>query len=345
MSAAAWLAGLAVLVDIAAVAHAQGQPAAPTALPTGARVVAGDALVPPPSGDHLVILQRSERAAIEWRGFDIGEQASVTFRQPGPASVTVNRVVGGDMSRILGALSADGQVFLLNAQGVVFGPQARVDVGGLAVSARQQQDEAWTGLDTDGLRAQDAGGGPLQVAGQVTVRQGGVALLQGGEVAVVGSIRSPGGEVWIRGVDVRLGGAEGRDAAIDVDADGTIPAGRIDIQAADPGKDPSRVHLRVLGRTVLTASSAGQSRPGGRVTLKSSSALPVDGRAVLRVRGGGPEALGGAIELSAQSGPRPAPILDFGEARGGQLTLGARDWEVGAGERRRRLLVRVRRHV
>lgn len=336
LSAAAWLASLAVVVDVAAVAHAQGQPAAPTALPTGARVAAGDALVPPPSGAHLTILQRSERAAIEWQGFDIGEQASVTFRQPGPASVMVNRVVGGDMSRILGALTADGQVFLLNEQGVVFGPQARIDVGGLAVSARQQQDDAWTGLDADRLRAQDAGGGPLQVAGQVTVRQGGVAILQGGEVDVAGSIRSPGGEVWIRGIDVRIGGAEGRDAAIDVDAEGITPSGQIDIRAADPADDPSDVDLRVLGRTVLTASGAGPSGPGGRVTLKSSAGLHVDERAILRVRGGGPEAHGGAIELSARSGPRPAPILDFGEARGGQLTLGAQAWEVGAGERRRR---------
>ncbi|HEY1397979.1 filamentous hemagglutinin N-terminal domain-containing protein [Roseateles sp.] len=335
LAAAAWLAVQATLVTTA-VAQVPGQAPAPTDLPILARPVAGDVQVDPPTGGHLLIHQRSGRAAIEWQRFDIGEHASVTFRQPDSSSVAVNRVVGEGASRILGSLKSDGQVFLLNAQGVVFGPKARIDVRGLAVST-QPHDDTWPRLDADGMRAEGLGGGPISVDGQVHVHKGGLTILQGGQIVIAGGIRSPGGQVWVRGSDVQIGKVDvgvGIDVNVDVDAPGTTPAGLIDIRA-DGRPEVAGVPLRVIGRTTLTAS-AGQSGPGGRVALRSSAGLHVDNRARLRVKGGGPADVAGTIELLAQAGRRPMPTLDFGETRGGQLTLGAHAWQIGAGERRRR---------
>jgi filamentous hemagglutinin family protein len=41
----------------------------------------------------------------------------------------LNRVLGTDGSRILGQLNANGQVFILNPNGVLFGANAQVNVG------------------------------------------------------------------------------------------------------------------------------------------------------------------------------------------------------------------------
>ena len=82
----------------------------------------------------MVITQNGQRAIIQWQGFSIGLGETVQFIQPGALSAILNRVVGSDPSVILGALRANGQVFLVNPNGVFFGKSARVDVGGLVVS-------------------------------------------------------------------------------------------------------------------------------------------------------------------------------------------------------------------
>lgn len=83
----------------------------------------------------LEVEQWTNRVVIDWLSFSIGEGKTVVFNQPGPDAVALNRVIGDDPSEILGSLTADGQVFLVNPHGVIFGKGARVDVGGLIASA------------------------------------------------------------------------------------------------------------------------------------------------------------------------------------------------------------------
>jgi filamentous hemagglutinin family protein len=108
-------------------------------LPTGAQVAAGQASIGQ-NGKQMTINQGSDRAVINWQGFDIGSQAAVRFNQPGTSSVALNRVVAGDASQIHGQLSANGQLWVLNPNGVVFGAGSRVDVGGLVASTMHSSD-------------------------------------------------------------------------------------------------------------------------------------------------------------------------------------------------------------
>ena len=105
---------------------AQGALAAPAtnALPTGGQVVSGQATVSQ-SGNGMTIHQGSDKAILNWESFSIGADASVNFQQPGSDSVALNRVVGSDPSAIYGSLTANGQVFLVNPKGVLFGKGAR----------------------------------------------------------------------------------------------------------------------------------------------------------------------------------------------------------------------------
>ncbi len=102
-------------------------------LPTGGRVVAGSGAIGQ-NGSTMSIDQSSGKLAIDWQSFSIGQGKTVNFNQPGRDAVALNRVLGSDVSVIQGALNANGQVFLVNPNGVLFTPTAQVNVGGLVVS-------------------------------------------------------------------------------------------------------------------------------------------------------------------------------------------------------------------
>src|SRR5690606_13239449 len=87
------------------------------ALPTGADVVAGSVGVST-SGASMTVTQSSGTAIVNWDSFSIGAGGSVHFAQPGADAVILNRVTGGLPSVIAGALTANGQVFLVNAAGI-----------------------------------------------------------------------------------------------------------------------------------------------------------------------------------------------------------------------------------
>ena len=88
----------------------------------------------------MTIRQATDQAILNWQTFNIGASASVNFIQPSASSIALNRVLGSDPSAIYGQLTANGQVFLVNPSGVLFGPGARVDVAGLVASTLAIRD-------------------------------------------------------------------------------------------------------------------------------------------------------------------------------------------------------------
>ena len=114
-------------------------------LPTGGQVVAGTATIANINDRQQVITQGSDRAIINWQGFSVGTGNSVRFDQPSSSSVILNRVLGNDPSSIFGTLSSNGQVFLVNPNGIYFAPGARLDVGGLVASTLAINDGNFLG--------------------------------------------------------------------------------------------------------------------------------------------------------------------------------------------------------
>jgi filamentous hemagglutinin family protein len=102
-------------------------------LPTGGQIVGGTGSISQ-SGKVMTINQSSAKMAADWQSFNIGAGNTVNFVQPSASSVALNRVLGSDVSVIQGAINANGQVFLINPNGVLFTPTAQVNVGGLVAS-------------------------------------------------------------------------------------------------------------------------------------------------------------------------------------------------------------------
>ena len=86
-------------------------------------------------GDTLRVNQNSHRAIIDWRSFNIDPHETTIFNQPSSSSLVLNRVNDVDPSRILGTLSANGHVVIVNPNGVFFGQGSRIDVGSLTATS------------------------------------------------------------------------------------------------------------------------------------------------------------------------------------------------------------------
>ncbi|MCG8436351.1 MAG: filamentous hemagglutinin N-terminal domain-containing protein, partial [Gammaproteobacteria bacterium] len=102
--------------------------------PENGVIVAGNAQITQTSAQRLDVNQLSDSAIINWQSFSIAADEHTYFNQPSADSVALNRVTGGDLSGIFGQLSADGRIFLVNPNGIVFGSNAQVDVSGLVAS-------------------------------------------------------------------------------------------------------------------------------------------------------------------------------------------------------------------
>ena len=105
------------------------------AAPAGPSVVAGEAQIAGLGTDRVTITQASQRAIINWQSFNIAPNEVAHFIQPNVRAIALNRIFDQNPSQIFGSLRANGTVILLNQNGIMFGPTAQVNVGGLIASS------------------------------------------------------------------------------------------------------------------------------------------------------------------------------------------------------------------
>ncbi|MFO0708101.1 MAG: filamentous hemagglutinin N-terminal domain-containing protein, partial [Nitrospira sp.] len=108
--------------------------------PSGPTVVGGSATVSGLGTSHVTINQTTNQAIINWQSFNIGSSEVTQFVQPSASSVALNRIFDHNPSQILGHLQANGTLILLNPNGVIFGPNAQVNVGALIASSLHLTD-------------------------------------------------------------------------------------------------------------------------------------------------------------------------------------------------------------
>ena len=166
------------------------------ALPTGGVVAAGSAAVTVGNGS-MTVNQTSQNAVLNWQSFNIGAAEAVHFVQPNSSSVALNRVLGADPSSILGSLSANGKVFLVNPNGILFGNAASVNVGGLVASTRNISDSDFM---AGRYKFAGAGGGTIVNQGSINA-DGGYVVLLGANVSNEGTISARLGTVALTAGD------------------------------------------------------------------------------------------------------------------------------------------------
>ncbi|WP_282607852.1 filamentous hemagglutinin N-terminal domain-containing protein [Pelagibius sp. Alg239-R121] len=151
-------------------------PSALYANPKGGQVVGGSATIVETSPSRLDVHQSSDKAIINWQSFSIDQAERTNFVQPSKASVALNRVVGGDLSRIAGQLTANGNLILINPNGVVFTDTARVDVNGLIASTSDIDNNDFMNGRLNFSAASDSSSFVIN-RGQITAAEGGLVAL------------------------------------------------------------------------------------------------------------------------------------------------------------------------
>jgi len=153
-------------------------PVSPITLPNIATQGQASAAI---SGNAMTITQGTDKASIDWQSFNIGVNNSVRFDQPSSTSVALNNIHQADPSRIMGSLTANGQVYLVNQNGFVFGQHSQVNVNSLVattlgISETTFQNGITKAFDNDGSAA-------LQGSGEVYLKdnQGNPVLDQHGD--------------------------------------------------------------------------------------------------------------------------------------------------------------------
>ena len=295
------LAATAGLGLMAGAALAQAPPAA-TALPVGAQVKAGNVSLQQ-GGSTLTVQQASQRAVIDWQRFDIGADATVRFVQPDAHSVALNRVLANDPTQINGRLQANGQVFVLNNAGVVFGQGARVDVGGLVASSLGLSDSDFL---AGNLRFSSNGAaGAVRNAGQLRAAPGGYVALLGPQVSNAGSISAAQGSVAL---------AAGQQVSLALEGSGLV-AVRVD-QGALQAQIDNAGQIRADDGSVLLTARAADSLTRAAINhgglIEANSLTARGGRIVLEAD---------AITLAAGSSTQAV-----GATGGGQVLVGG-DWQ------------------
>ena len=163
--------------------------AAAHAGPTSGQVTAGTGTITQ-SGSTTTVNQATQNLSLNWQTFNVAPQETVNFVQPNSAAVAVNRILDSNGSVILGHLDANGQVYLINPNGVLFGRSAEVNVGGLVASTLSlnggiSQTESFSG----------SGSGAVVNEGAITTSTGGSVALLGNYVRNTGTISARLGTV------------------------------------------------------------------------------------------------------------------------------------------------------
>ncbi len=160
------------------------------AAPTGGTITAGSGQITQ-SGSTTTIQQNSQNLSLGWQSFDVGAQETVSFVQPNASALAVNRIFSASASEILGHLHSNGQVWLINPNGVLFGAHSQVNVGGLVASTLDTVGDNSSGSQKFSGTSQ----GSVVNQGTITAASGGYVALLGHRVSNLGVISAQLGTV------------------------------------------------------------------------------------------------------------------------------------------------------
>jgi filamentous hemagglutinin len=262
------------------------------------------------SGNSMTINQSTDRAVLNWQSFNISTDGKVTFKQPDSNSIALNRIYDANATQIFGSLQANGQVYLINQNGFLFGATARVNTGGLLASTLNMTDDVFK----NGLLSNTQAQLPALVP------------FEGADLAKSNVMVEPGAQLTTNAAGQRI-----LLSAKNIDNQGNITAndGQVILAAGEKlylaaSADPELRGLLVEvdgGGTVTNSGTVTTER--GNITAVGL-AINQNGRMTATTS----VASNGSIRLLARDSVRPEAVdgtttIVFNAQRGDAVTLGA----------------------
>jgi filamentous hemagglutinin family protein len=279
--------------------------AAPTVLPSGFSVTAGAGSVSTPNPTTRVIQQTTDKAAFSWSSFSISSGAGVVFRQPGGGSIALNRVTGPGASQIDGKLTANGQVWLVNPNGVFFGAGSQVNVGGLLATTADIRNQDFL---AGNYSFSGATGAAIVNQGEIRAASGGSVVLAGTQITNSGLIRADLGTVQL---------AAGKSFTLDLTGDKLISF-QVTAAVDQPGAPGQALisntgTLRAAGGRVLLTARAAKTIVDNVINttgiVEAKTASLVNGEIVLDGGDAGTVQVAGRLDASGQGASGNVSVL------------------------------------
>jgi filamentous hemagglutinin family protein len=306
------------------------------AAPTLPQVVAGQATFN--QQGNVFSITNTPGTVINWQSFNVQAGEITRFIQQNADSAVLNRVLGQDPTKILGALQSNGKVFLINPNGILFGQGSRVDVNGLVASTLNISDADFQA----GRKRFQAGptAGTVRNDGTIATPGGGQVFLIAPDVKNTGIITAPGGDVILAaGHTVQLVDSNDPDLRVELSAPSgqAVNLGQVIAQGGRIGIYGALVNQR----GVVNADSAVMGA-NGRIVLKAAGKVALDAGSVTSARGGAGadggtvQVLGGQVDVASgagvdASGRNGGTVLVGGDWQGGGSALRAQETRVAAG--------------
>ena len=325
-----------------------GLPATALAGPEGGVVAAGTGTIARPDAQTTHIHQSSQHLILNWDSYNIRANETVNYRQPNANAQALNRILGQNPSHIYGRLNANGQVLLVNPNGVFFKPGARVNVGGLIASGLNITDKDFLAGKYRFKHTGDTAPGAVINQGVIQAATGGSVSLIGGAVKNAGRILAHAGQVNL---------VAGRALAMDFDGDGLM---RFTVSEALLKKTEGLSHAvsntgTIAGGAVLLQGRAARSvfsevvnnsgvigaakvdNTGGviRLVAGGSAGSPTGGNSLINT--GTLRAAGGTIKLKAEGKAEVSGEAHISTAsktgKGGQIDIAGQEVRIAGGAR------------
>ena len=250
-------------------------------------MVSGHVTTSQPTSTQEVITQTTNKAIIDWQSFNIKGNESVFIIEPSSNSIQLDRITSGSPTQILGNVLSNGQVWLVNPDGIFFGPSSRINVAGLVASTADISNKNFL----SGNYHFDIAGNPSASV----INQGTITAAQGGLVALVAPGVVNSGTIAAQYATVALGSGQTFSVALDFYGDG-LYSFTVNSAATKLAKDQNGTPLAAAITNTGTIS-------GGKVYMTADAAANIVSQAINTT---------GIVEAMAAHAENGTVVLDGG---------------------------------
>ena len=298
------------------------------ALPPNGNVVSGSVTFSNPNETSLQIEQSSNKAIIEYPNFSINNGEQVNFIQPDSSSIALNRVTGNDVSNIFGQLTANGQIFLVNPNGIVFSNNSQVDVGGLVATTLD--------INNSDFLSGNYSFSQLSEAQNFVINNGKIESIPNGYIALIatrvtndGDIKSDNGNISLVSADKVQIQINGNQFAIQTDAaswNGIIENKKL--LEADGGiilleaNTENKLNESIVNNDGIIKANRIENQ-GGEIWLKGNSEGDIYQRGTITSEGVNGQ--GGQVNITANRIANSGTINVNGDNGGGAINISAQN--------------------
>ncbi|MFO7480390.1 filamentous hemagglutinin N-terminal domain-containing protein [Haemophilus influenzae] len=267
---------------------------------------------------NKTIIRNSVDAIINWKQFNINQNEMVQFLQENNNSAVFNRVTSNQISQLKGILDSNGQVFLINPNGITIGKDAIINTNGFTASTLDISNENIKARNFTFEQTKDKALAEIVNHGLITVGKDGSVNLIGGKVKNEGVISVNGGSIsLLAGQKITISDIANPTITYSIAAPENEAVNLGDIFAKGGNINVRAANIRNKGK--LSADSVSKDKSGNIVLSAKEGEAEIGG--VISAQN--QQAKGGKLMITGDKVTlKTGAVIDLSGKEGGETYLG-----------------------